>query len=199
LSFNIPRKEDAVVELKIGGEAKPAVDEEKPAKDASNDENATLGAPLGSAARRSNAVESREKTTLKVVDSVGKPVPFAVVQASQVVQGDGLTVFFDLRADGEGVVSAEFPRGVEYEATVRADVPERVLEEGETGLVGLVAKKYEGLRFYVPEGTGERVVVLTLSDEAEVADKPKTAESEENALNAGDVKTSDEEELSPDN
>jgi hypothetical protein len=40
---------------------------------------------------------------------------------------------------------------------------------------------------------------LTLSDDAEVADKPKTAESEENALNAGDVKTSDEEELSPDN
>ena len=167
--------------------------EAKPTEPASNDENATLGAPLGSAARRSNAVESREKTTLKVVDSVGKPVPFAVVEASQVVQGDGLTVCCDLRADGEGVVSAEFPRGVEYEATVRADVPERVLEEGETGLVGLVAKKYEGLRFYVPEGTGERVVVLTLSDDAEVADKPKTTESEENALNDGDSETADAE------
>lgn len=198
LSFNIPRDEDAVVELKIGGEASPAV-ELKSTENASSDDKAESSATLGSAARRSNAVESREKTTIKVVDSVGKPVPFAVVEASQVVQGDGLSVFFGLRADGAGVVSAEFPRGVEYEATVRADVPERVLEEGETGLVGLVAKKYEGLRFYVPEGTGERVVVLTLSDDAEVADKPKTAESEENALNAGDVKTSDEEELSPDN
>lgn len=167
--------------------------EAKPTEPASNGENATLGATLGSAARRSNAVESREKTTLKVVDSVGKPVPFAVVEASQVVQGDGLTVCYDLRADGEGVVSAEFPRGVEYEATVRADVPERVLKEEETGLVGLVAKKYEGLRFYVPEGTGERVVVLTLSDDAEVADKPKTTESEENALNDGDSETADAE------
>jgi len=42
LSFNIPREEDAVVELKIGGEAKPAVDEEKPAEDASDAENASL-------------------------------------------------------------------------------------------------------------------------------------------------------------
>ncbi|MBP3556258.1 MAG: hypothetical protein J6K20_00945 [Thermoguttaceae bacterium] len=198
LSFNIPREEDAVVELKIGGEASPAV-ELKSTENASSDDKAESSATLGSAARKSNAVELREQTTIKVVDVVGKPVPFAVVEASQVVQGDGLSVFFGLRADGAGVVSAEFPRGVEYEATVRADVPERVLEEGETGLVGLVAKKYEGLRFYVPEGTGERVVVLTLSDDAEVADKPKTAESEENALNAGDVKTSDEEELSPDN
>lgn len=198
LSFNIPREEDAVVELRIGGEASPAV-ELKSTENASSDDKAESSATLGSAARRSNAVESREKTTIKVVDSVGKPVPFAVVRTSQVVQGGGLTVYCDLRADGAGVVSAEFPRGVEYEATVRADVPERVLEEGETGLVGLVAKKYEGLRFYVPEGTGEHVVVLTLSDDAEVADKPKTAESEENALNAGDVKTSDEEELSPDN
>ncbi len=167
--------------------------EAKPTEPASSDDKAESTAPLGSAARRSNAVESREKTTLKVVDSAGKPVPFAVVKTSQVVQGDGLKVFFDLRADGAGVVSAEFPRGVEYEATVRADVPERVLEEGETGLVGLVAKKYEGLRFYVPEGTGERVVVLTLSDDAEVADKPKTTESEENALNDGDSETADAE------
>ena len=119
------------------------------------------------------------------------------MRTSQVVQGGGLTVYCDLRADGAGVVSAEFPRGVEYEATVRADVPERVLEEGETGLVGLVAKKYEGLRFYVPEGTGECVVVLTLSDDAEVADKPKSAESEENALNDGEVETSDAEEAAP--
>ncbi len=198
LSFNIPREEDAVVELKIGDDASPAV-ELKSTENASSDDKAESSATLGSSARKSNAVESREKTTIKVVDSVGKPVPFAVVEALQVVQGDGLRDVVDLRADGKGFVSAPLLRGVEYEATVRADVSERVLEEGETGLVGLVAKKYEGLRFYVPEGTGERVVVLTLSDDAEVADKPKTAESEENALNAGDVKTSDEEELSPDN
>ncbi|MBQ9798984.1 MAG: hypothetical protein IJO40_03500 [Thermoguttaceae bacterium] len=198
--FTVGQGNGEPVELTVNvGEIIKPVDEAKPAEPASNGENVELGAPLGSAARRSKAVESREKTTLKVVDVVGKPVPFAVVEASQVVQEGELTGYYDLRADGEGVVSSEFPRGVEYEATVRADVPERVLEEGETGLVGLVAKKYEGLRFYVPEGTGERVVVLTLSDDAEVADKPKTAESEENALNAGDVKTSDEEELSPDN
>ncbi|MBQ7813033.1 MAG: hypothetical protein IJ387_00890 [Thermoguttaceae bacterium] len=165
LSFNIPREEDAVVELKISGEAKPAV-ELKSTENASSDDEAESSATLGSAARRSNAVESREKTTIKVVDSAGKPVPFAVVEASQVVQEGELTVCYDLRADGEGVVSAPLLRGVEYEATVRADVPKRVLEEGETGLVGLVAKKYEGLRFYVPEGTGEHVVVLTLIDDA---------------------------------
>ncbi|MBR2003946.1 MAG: hypothetical protein IKK39_00725 [Thermoguttaceae bacterium] len=193
-TFTVGQGNGEPVELTVNvGEIIKPDDEAKPAEPASNDENATLGATLGSAARKSNAVESREKTTLKVVDSVGKPVPFAVVEASQVVQEGELTVYYDLRADGAGVVSAEFPRGVEYEATVRADVPERVLKEGETGLVGLVAKKYEGLRFYVPEGTGERVVVLTLSDDAEVADKPKTAESEENALNDGEVETSDAE------
>ena len=65
LSFNIPREEDAVVELRIGGEASPAV-ELKSTENASSDDKAESSATLGSAARRSNAVESRRKRRLKL-------------------------------------------------------------------------------------------------------------------------------------
>lgn len=221
LSFIVPREEDAVVELKIGGEAKPAVDEEKPAEDASNAEtsvaNATLGATLDSAPgstlafggtlglteanaeTRPIAFEAKKEapTTIKIVDANGKPVPAAVVETLQVT-GNLLANLVMLRADGAGVVSAPLLRGVEYKATVLAfasrKIPERGAEEEKDELVALVAERYEGLRFTVPEG--ENVVELRLVDDANVSAESQTTEPEENALNNGTAETSDAEETS---
>lgn len=221
LSFIVPREEDAVVELKIGGEAKPAVDEEKPTEDASNAEtsvaNATLGATLGSAPgstlafggtlglteanaeTRPIAFEAKKEapTTIKIVDANGKPVPAAVVETLQVT-GNLLANLVMLRADGAGVVSAPLLRGVEYEATVLVfaprDIPERGAEEEKDELVALVAERYEGLRFTVPEG--ENVVELQLVDDANVSAESQTTEPKENALNDGTAETSGAEETS---
>ncbi len=191
--------------------------EAKPAEAASNAENATLGATLGSAPgstlafggtlglteanaeTRPIAFEAKKEapTTIKIVDANGKPVPAAVVETLQVT-GNLLASLVMLRADGAGVVSAPLLRGVEYEATVLAfaprDIPERGAEKEKDGLVGLAAERYEGLRFTVPEG--ENVVELRLVDDANVSAESQTTESEENALNDGTAETSDAEETS---
>ena len=193
-TFTVRQGNGESVELTLNvGKTKNSDDALEPTESALSDAKTEATATL-------LPVKLRVITTLKVVDSDGKPVPFAEVKAMQVVQKDGLAAdFVELRADGAGVVSTELLRGVEYGATVWTDVTERALKEGESELFARVKQCVgEGLRFTVPNDENA-VVELKLNDSTKGVDDSKTAKPEEPALNAGDVKTPDEEELSPDN